>query len=110
MDDYRIEAASKSEWADLRITGLKQADLSEYASEFLRAYHGSPDAAKALHEAVLPGWDVLNIGQDDCYGWIVGVKKIDGGAGVWWGRNWNNPARAWLLAILRAKINKEMTQ
>lgn len=68
---------------------------------FTEAYYGSLDAAKELHEALLPG-----------YGW---------GAGPWGARVWlysdnpkwdgsvrqevdlvDAPARAWLLAILKA--------
>jgi len=69
------------------------------------AFSGSLDAAKALHEALLPGW-----------GWHCGVY----GARVWEypGDEWHperrsdvempeNPARAWLLAILTALIAKE---
>lgn len=70
--------------------------------EAYNAYNGSLDAAMALHEALLPG-----------YGWGVGPW----GARVWlysdrpeWDRPIMqevemafDPARAWLLAILRAK-------
>ena len=62
------------------------------------AYRGSLDAALRLHEALLPGWDYciddvqrtkpLVYVQDD------GGPTFDGEAA--------NPARAWLLAILRA--------
>ncbi|OWJ71390.1 hypothetical protein CDV50_10315 [Haematobacter massiliensis] len=64
------------------------------------AYHGSLDAAMALHNALLPGW-----------GYHCGAY----GARVWRypGDEWrpservdmelpDQPARAWLLAILRA--------
>lgn len=61
-----------------------------------RAFDGSLDAAKALHEALLPGWD-----------WILG----EGGATVFEphqtfseGIDADNeiPSRAWLIAILKA--------
>jgi len=71
----------------------------------LAAFDGYLDAAKALHDALLPG-----------YGW---------GAGPWGARVWlysddqkwdgsvrqevemiDTPARAWLLAILRAHAAK----
>lgn len=68
------------------------------------AFSGSLDAAKALHEAVLPGWhwslyDDNGIGiyeaQIEVHDWqgepISGASKC-------------NPARAWLIAILRALI------
>ena len=60
------------------------------------AYNGSLDAAKALHEAVLDGW-----------GWDVSCMQVTSV----WGLQRNgpviqgtalDPARAWLLAILRA--------
>ena len=63
----------------------------------LAAFDGSLDAAKALHEAMLPGW-MWNV---EC-----GADAI-----VWEGEDpsvqnygiGDCPARAWLLAILRAK-------
>lgn len=62
-----------------------------------RVYHdGSLDAALALHEALLPGWRArLDIGRRNrC--WVIspGNEKLDAYAAT--------PARAWLLAILRA--------
>lgn len=61
------------------------------------AFHGSLDAAKALHEAVLPGWDwsVDNIGRSQFCAYVYdGSKSI--------GAFKPDPARAWLLAIIRA--------
>ena len=55
------------------------------------AFHGSLDAAKALHEAVLPDTTYV-ICPDYVY---VGGKQCKG-----------DPARAWLLAIIRAKISE----
>ena len=64
------------------------------------AFGGSLDAAKALHEALLPGWH-WNIVLDAATVWpkypgdptdAIDSDMIEG-----------NPARAWLLAILRAK-------
>ena len=59
-----------------------------------QTYKGSLDAAKALHDALLPGKS-----------WTV----CPGGAGVDYSRHDyraeadnDNPARAWLIAILRA--------
>lgn len=76
------------------------------------AYHGSLDAAKALHEAVLgPDWAInITLGaafwdvdlthfpyrdEDRRQEWDVTVGPED------------DPARAWLLAILDALIAKE---
>jgi len=68
-------------------------------------FHGSLDAAKALHEAVLPGFDaevafakpsLVTIYQpfDDEWEEISRAES-------------ENPARAWLLAILEALIAQE---
>jgi len=70
------------------------------AMHVLGAYVGSLDAAKALHEAVLPGW-IGNFGTD-------GFAKVAKGGRVQTvmevARVDDNPARAWLIAILRALI------
>jgi len=61
------------------------------------AYHGSLDAAKALHEAVLPEWWFAI----QPTGATVGKMERTHDGNVFDGAN-QNPARAWLLAILRA--------
>ena len=64
----------------------------------LDAYRGSLDAAKALHDALLPGWPSTietegTAWTDEKHGLRrLGHKAIFDG----------NPARAWLLAILKA--------
>lgn len=68
------------------------------------AFQGSLDAAKALHEAVLPGWrysithgpsgDVVVVAER------LGVDVYTLGAAT------DNPARAWLIAVLRALISQ----
>jgi hypothetical protein len=73
------------------------------------AYHGSLDAACALHEVVLPDW-----------GWEVGT--MSGSATVYppdypgkdfeaqeYSSEADTPARAWLLAILRALEAQQCT-
>tara|TARA_R100000084_G_C4655255_1_gene152413 strand:- start:2797 stop:3150 length:354 start_codon:yes stop_codon:yes gene_type:complete len=70
------------------------------------AYKGSLDAAKALHEAVLPewGWVWSNRGKGHVtpnsgkYSRLAQTAEND------------DPARAWLLAILKALIAQEMGQ
>ena len=76
-------------------------ELHPHVPEYARqAFLGSLDAAKALHESVLPGW-----GYEICNGAEVTLrqysKKII----------FKNvcPARAWLLAILDALIAQEGT-
>jgi len=68
------------------------------------AFTGSLDAAKALNEAVLPGWtyqDHLRRGLR--YTSYIGKGIEDEPLHA----ESDNPARAWLLAILRALISKE---
>lgn len=63
----------------------------------IRAYNGSLDAAKALHEAVLPEWRArVDVGRR-FRTWLISPNnvKIDVYSS-------HSPARAWLLAILRA--------
>jgi len=80
----------------------------------LKAYNGSLNAAMALHEAVLPGWGVTSL----CQLWDV----TPSGEYIGIGNDWSielhhsngdiqsheacatasDPARAWLLAIIRA--------
>ena len=72
---------------------------NEAALHFHSAYSGSLDAANALHEAVLPGFWWLRSGfvmtvTNDNTGWGNGIYGR--------ARDDTNPARAWLLAILRA--------
>ena len=67
----------------------------------LDAFNGSLDAAKALHEAVLPGWDIqITTYEDDSFEASVAhplrVKTYDGVN--------SSMARAWLIAIIRALI------
>ena len=71
-----------------------------------QCYFGSLDAARALHEALLPGWEWCVDGVDALVqephlpGRITQAKPVYGAAQ-------GNPARAWLLAILDALIAKE---
>jgi hypothetical protein len=67
------------------------------------AYKGSLDAAKALHDAVLPGWWYV-IDHRTC-----SVSDMDDGPFFNASTN-DNPARAWLLAILRALHAQEATE
>ena len=69
------------------------------------AYDGSLDAAKALHEALLPGWE-WRVVERRAWVWsypstLQGGDEIedDDGAGL--------PARAWLLAVIKALMAQE---
>lgn len=77
--------------------------LWQYASE---AYDGSLDAAKRLHDALLPGW-----GGAAGYDYYTGLCRSQARVSHM-GKHYqahiddvmqvSRPARAWLLAILRA--------
>jgi len=72
------------------------------------AFNGSLNAAKALHEAVLPEWTLDEFGQR-AGGWIATLGRQDGLTPRPAPRAMvrDNPARAWLIAILEALIVKE---
>ena len=84
------------------------------------AYRGSLDAAKALHEAVLPGWAVERVtmwpgrnGMCSAHLWGTHDKdgerwhnSVDGRAEA----KSDNPARAWFIAIIKALIAMEPEQ
>ena len=91
------------------------ADLSH--DQVMTAFNGSLDAAAALHKAVLPEWHYAVDGKPSgCEAQVFTVPTVDeifmcdvemeAVATV----NENNPARAWLLAILRALIAQEEAQ
>jgi len=76
---------------------------------FVGTFNGSLDTAKALHEAVLPGW-IANITQLHNRQWIAQVVTPQGEEWPKWTSfpSWDcadtNPARAWLTAIIKALI------
>lgn len=83
---------------------IHQSDLDAFipvfgmttaANDAHMAYRGSLDAAKALHDALLPGWScALNTNG------IAQVISPNGDRFT--GTKTDAPARAWLLAVLRA--------
>lgn len=90
--EYSIfrEARLKSEWQAL--DGDKRFNAWE-------AYNGSLDAAKALHEALLPGWDwLLNSRSNYAHVW----EREDVGDADAEAQSVHSPSRAWLLAIIEA--------
>lgn len=96
-----IEAVERGEWwGDLPRPAELHTDLC------WKAFSGSLDAAKALHEAVLPdeGWEVYRTAKYP--GMIPGSSSYKFAAKVGWGTTHrgdaDTPARSWLLAILRA--------
>lgn len=77
---------------------------SDHIAMVLGAFNGSLDAAKALHEALLPGWTTV-LGQNAHHGdWSAIVRLTEDGeiTHEYYGGAEDAPARAWLLAILRA--------
>lgn len=62
----------------------------------ISAYNGSLDAAKALHDAVLPGWE-WHLGPSNAK-----IYPYNGSPLKSWSGMADTPARAWLLAIIRA--------
>lgn len=72
-----------------------------------KAYNGSLDAAHALHKAVLPGWGWCSATDAHNEQWFsVSESSGDYETEEIYA---NNPACAWLLAILAALIAQEPT-
>lgn len=67
----------------------------------LHAHDGSLDAAKALHEALLPGWEWMIANKRSACVSPSDKMRSEGVLGQV-GKSEDNPARAWLLAILKA--------
>ena len=89
-----------------KVFGLRYGQTCDEHDWMRDANQGSLDAAKELHDVLLPKW-----------GWIIGSGgsatlfppdhlKIKGVMGPT-PKLKGNPARAWLLAIIRAMIAKE---
>jgi len=67
-----------------------------------KSFNGSLDAARALHDAVLPGFSlILSALPLTTARAQVGISAVGHHA---------EPARAWLIAILRALIAQEQAQ
>ena len=79
--------------------------------QLLQGFHGraheayveeSLNGAQAVHGALLPGWDyvitrdIVDVWQTNSSGMLCELSLTQGKA--------DNPARAWLLAIIQAKI------
>ena len=77
---------------------LPSGDAREWPSIY-KAMDGSLDAAHRLHEALLPGWRVHDFSQYSTF-WAI-VLNGEPPPHFFHGKA-ETPARAWLLAILRA--------
>jgi hypothetical protein len=96
----KVEAGGSIWPAHLDDTGLSDRPFGD-------AYNGSLDAAKALHEAVLPDWRVTH-----AFGLVSGeVTKFNlthnKKPSTYVSAKSDSPARAWLIAILTALIAEE---
>lgn len=94
-------------WSDVK--GPVRAILPNDWFAALEAYNGSLDAAKRLHDALLPGWRVVDISELNSHGlkgkWVVELAS-------WTEEKYvrvmaDDEARARLLAILRAMEGRE---
>ena len=100
--DRLIEAVEAGAWADKsdvqnfyrHCEVVFPKDDRELWIDAFNAYNGSLDAALRLHEALLPGWrwNAWAVGGATVWNDIANVHTAEN----------SNPARAWLLAILRA--------
>lgn len=105
--DKLIEAVEAGSLAKVSAQHIKQALGSHCQMHFVSAFSGSLDAAKALHEALLPGWGAM-IPLKESGGAAV-VYEVDSRGNHKVGEHRvcetqsTNPARAWLLAILFAR-------
>ena len=83
-----------------------KSGLGLHAAKISGAMKNSLDAAKALHEAVLPGWQIKRITENKNAGlWFVCVQPLQCFTPNAIGKS-DNPARAWLLAIIEALISE----
>ena len=95
--DFRADAPAR------QVFPYRSASADDLGLTAREAFEGSLDAAKALHEAVLPGWGYLVSSQQ----WIDVWRFDPASTGVPIRGINTNPARAWLIAILKALIVEE---
>ena len=100
-----VEAGSSPTLSELGAVTPSQA-FSQEMSDAADAFKGSLEAAHRLHEALLPGWGWTPECADAAEVWPLGkltlaIRPYSDGV---------TPARAWLLAILRALREKEKGQ
>lgn len=108
--DRLIEAvdAGDAPWRDIAAMSYDCGpQIQPWRRTVGEAYNGSLDAAKALHDAMLPGWDYrIETGRRDIKARVSQPHLL----------TYNDPssaetpARAWLLAVLRAYRATQETQ
>jgi hypothetical protein len=105
-DLERLIAAVEAGTADAQAfgTAFRLSHSVQVAMTARAAYLGSLNAALRLHEALLPGWDWLIVREGDNYRAVI-ARRDDHQGGL--EAEADDPARAWLLAILRALAKRE---
>ena len=110
-----IDLLAKVEAGDIIFADVEccfmQKDTTQYpvaVDYVIHSFRGSLDAAKALHEAVLDGffWDAKHIIRDGVRAHQYFVRRA---ANCHWSED-RCPARAWLIAIIKALIEQEDDQ
>lgn len=97
-------------FADIECCFARQ-DTTQYpvvVDYVIGANNGSLDAAKALHEAVLPGWFIRSLIQMGVNIWSATIwpeMTVVGNDNMVSGKA-DTPACAWLIAILEAMISE----
>ena len=95
LDDLIAAVEAGDKWSEAQYAMFGNGTDLVYA--YQAAFDGSLDAALRLHEALLPGWAAaINTN---------GMAQVIGPAPDWHrhtGCATDNPARAWLLAVLKA--------
>ena len=109
-----IEVVEAGEWPDGLVIPAPFTGTPQTGYAVTEAFHGSLDAAKALHDALLPRWRFVlrnttqqDVDRGECKEGDKGFANVwprespnDGGA--YFHAFADTAARAWLLAILRA--------
>ena len=108
----KVEAGEATKYSLFNKYDTTWSGISPHERMASDAYNGSLDAAKALHDAVLGDKHPWSIGEEagrlqgDPSTWCVGIFSYDADKHIAW-ECMACPARAWLLAILRALIAQE---
>lgn len=113
------DRVAAGEWpADFLAVDSGTALRTVTTASLYAAFSGSLDAAKALHEALLPRWEVADLSVNGRLAghpwgirlekWVANNPSMNDAASVGWGRLPHDvsPARAWLLAIIDALIKE----
>lgn len=83
--------------ADTLAPGMARRAVGEKSADVVAAHFGDLSAALRLHEALLPGWLWMVTAGEQMASVYENKER-----GLFFKADSDNPARAWLLAILRA--------